>query len=93
MFGRDEEENLVLKLRQADVDDAVTLASALLGGKMPMPFPLQAPHSEMLLNFSIRRASDRTSLHCTHTTCCISPYPYHTPVNYERQASITFQCT
>ena len=52
MFGRDEEENIVLKLRQADVDDAVTLASALLGGKMPMPFPLQAPHSEMLLNFS-----------------------------------------
>ena len=77
MFGRDEEENLVLKLRQADVDDAVTLASALLGGKMPMPFPLQAPHSEMLLNFSIRRASDRYSPLHPHMLHHIAlPIPY-----------------
>ena len=77
MFGRDEEENLVLKLRQADVDDAVTLASALLGGKMPMPFPLQAPHSEMLLNFSIRRASDRDSpLHPRMLHHIALPIPY-----------------
>ena len=40
-------------LRQADVDNSVTVMSTSLGG-MPFPFPLQEPHSEFVLNISVR---------------------------------------
>jgi hypothetical protein len=52
VFGRDEEDS-VMGLRQADVDNSVTVMSAGLGG-MPFPFPLQEPHSEFVLNISVR---------------------------------------
>ena len=52
VFGRDEEEEAVMELRQADVDEGLLYVLTALDGRFPMS--LKAIASEVVLNLSVR---------------------------------------